>query len=251
MGLVALALLGWVASRLGGRFAALLTAALGLAASPLVLSTQAADSYHGTTWFGAALLAAFLCWLLTSRPGRNATLAVTLVVALLVGFATASDPLLAPTGDAPFAAALLLAWLVRRQEVEKRALVTGVGGLVGAGFVSAAIVLTDRLLGYTSSFPRGLTRFVPPERVSLHIQQLAGGIFEVAGMPRGGSPLGVVLGFLLIGRAVLPLVWVVVSVPGSMRAPPLAVATYSSRSVGFPAPAFLFRPVPSRSVAKS
>src|SRR5258708_6888639 len=188
MALVALLLLAWTAGRLCGRFAALLTVALGLAASPLVLSTQAVDSYHGTTWFGAALLAAFLCWLLTSRPGRIATLAVTLVVALLVGFATASDPLLAPTGDAPFAAALLLAWLVRRQAGDKRALVTGLGGLVGAGLVSAAIVLTDRLLGYTSSFPRGLTHFVPPERVPLHMQQLVGGLFEGAGIPRRGSP---------------------------------------------------------------
>jgi hypothetical protein len=92
MALLALLLLTWVASRLGGRFAALLTAALGLAASPLVLSTQAAESYHGTTWLGTVLLAAFLAWLLMSRRGRMATMAVGLVVALLVGFATASEP---------------------------------------------------------------------------------------------------------------------------------------------------------------
>src|SRR5258708_29391829 len=184
MGLIALALLGWVASRLGGRFGALLTVSVGLAASRLVLLTQAAVSYHGRTWFGTALVAAFLCWLLTNRAGRIATTAVTLVVGLLVGFATASDPLLAPTGDASFAAALLLVWLVRRREVERRALMTGLGGLAAAGLVAAAIVLTDRLLGYTSSFPRGLTHFVPPERVSVHLQQLAGGLFEVAGMPR-------------------------------------------------------------------
>ena len=55
--LAALLLLTWTAFRLGGRFAALLTAALGLAASPLVLSTQTTQAYHGTTWFGTALLA--------------------------------------------------------------------------------------------------------------------------------------------------------------------------------------------------
>lgn len=245
MALVAIALIAWVAGRLCGRFAALLTASLGLAASPLVLSTQAADSYHGTTWFGAALLAAFLCWLLTGRPSRIATLAVSLAVALLVGFATASDPLLAPTGDAPFAAALLLVWLVRRKEVEKRALMTGLGGLAAAGFVAVAIVLADRLLGYTSSFPRGLTHFVPPERLSMHMQQLAAGLFEVAGMPPGGSALGVVLGLLLVAGVALPLIWLVVSIRGSMRPPLLAVIAYWSGSAVFLAAAFVFSDVPS------
>ena len=245
MALLALVLLAWAAGRLCGRFAALLTAALGLAASPLVLSTQAADSYHGTTWFGTALLAAFLCWLLTNRRGRIATLVVTLVVALLVGFATASDPLLGPTGDAPFAAALVLMWLVRRKEVERRALLTGLGVMAAAGFVAGGLVLTDRLLGYTSSFPRGLTHFVPPEHLALHMQQLASGPFEVAGMPPGGSALGVVLGLLLVAGVVLPLIWLVVSVRGSMRAPLLAVIAYWSGSAIFLAAAFVFSDVPS------
>src|SRR5258708_7092791 len=140
MALVALLLLAWTASGGCGRFVALRTPARGLAASPLILSTQAADSYHGTTWFGAALLAAYLCWLLTSRPRLMTTVAVGVVVALLVGFATASDPLLAPTGDTPFAAALGLAWLVRRKEVETRALLTRLGGLAGGRVLGGAIV---------------------------------------------------------------------------------------------------------------
>src|SRR5258708_15182480 len=230
MALVALLLLAWTASGGCGRFVALRTPARGLAASPLILSTQAADSYHGTTWFGAALLAAYLCWLLTSRPRLMTTVAVGVVVALLVGFATASDPLLAPTGDTPFAVALVLAWLVRRKQVETRALVTGLGGLAGARLVRVALSLTDRLLGYTSSFPRGLTHFVSPERVSLHVQQLAGGLFEVAGMPRGGSPLGVVLWGFLVARVGLPFSWIGVSVRGSMRASRLSVIAYWSAS---------------------
>ena len=245
MALLALVLLTWVSGRLAGRFAALLTASLGLAASPLVLSTQAADSYHGTTWFGTALLAAFLCWLLTSRPGRMATVALALVVTLLVGFATATDPLLGPTGDAPFAASLLLVWLIRRGEVERRVLVTGLGVLAAAGVVTVGLVLTDRLLGYTSSFPRGLTHFVPPERLSLHMQQLASGLFEVAGMPRGGSALGILLGLLLVAGVVIPLIWLALSVRGSMRAPLLAVIAYWSGSAVFLAAAFVFSDVPS------
>jgi hypothetical protein len=245
MALLALLLLTWVAGRLGGRYAALLTGALALAASPLVLSTQAAESYHGTTWFGTALLAAYLCWLLTSRPGRTATLVVALVVAGLVGFATATDPLLGPTGDAPFVAALLVIWLARRKNVEKRALVTGLGALAGAGLVAVGIVLTDRLLGYTSTFPRGLTHFVPRERLALHMQQLASGLFEVAGMPRGGSALGIVLGLLLVAGVVLPIIWLVRSVRSPMRAPMLAVIAFWSGSAVFLAAAFVFSDVPS------
>ncbi len=245
MALLALLLLTWVAGRLGGRFAALLTAALALAASPLVLSTQVAESYHGTTWFGTALLAAFLSWLLTNRSGRIATLAVATVVALLVGFATASDPLLGPTGDAPFVAALLLAWLARRKSVEKRALVAGLGAQAAAGLVAVGIVLIDRLLGYTSSFPRGLTHFVPRERLALHMQQLASGMFEVAGMPRGGSVLGIVLGILLVAGVLLPMIWLVRSVRSPMRAPLLAVIAFWSGSAAFLAAAFVLSDVPS------
>lgn len=242
---LALLLLAWTAGRLSGRFAGLLTAALGLAASPLVLSTQAAESYHGTTWLGTALLATFLCWLLTSHPGRIATLAVALVVALIVGFATATDPLLGPVGDAPFAAALLLAWLVRRKDVERHALVNGLGTLLGAGAAAVAIVVTDRVLGYTSSFPRGLTHVVPRERIALHMQQLASGLFEVAGMPREGSALGVVLGLLFIAGALFPIAWLVRSVRSPMPAPLLAVIAFWSGSALFLAAAFVFSDVPS------
>jgi hypothetical protein len=245
MALLALLLLTWVAGRLGGRFAALLTAALALAASPLVLSTQVAESYHGTTWFGTALLAAFLCWLLTSRPGRIATVAVAVVVAALVGFATASDPLLGPTGDAPFVAALLAVWLARRKNVEKRALMMGLGAQAGAGLVAVGILLTDRVLGYTSTFPRGLTHVVPPERLALHMQQLASGMFEVAGMPREGSALGIVLGLLLVAGVLLPVIWFVRSVRSPMLAPLLAVIAFWAASAVFLAAAFVFSDVPS------
>src|ERR1700682_5394894 len=245
MALLALLLLVWVAGRLAGRFAAMLTAALALAASPLVLSTQAAQAYHGTTWFGTALLAAFLCWLHTSRPGRIATVAVAVVVAALVGFATATDPLLGPTGDAPFVAALFIVWLARRREVEKRALVTGLGAMAGAGLVAVGIVLADRALGYTSSFPRGLTHFVPREHLALHMQQLASGLFEVAGMPRGGSALGIVLGLLLVTGVLFPIIWLVRSIRGPMRAPLLAVLTFWSASAVFLSAAFVFSDVPS------
>jgi hypothetical protein len=60
MALMTLALITWCAWRLAGRFAAALAASLGVAASPLVLGTQAAQAYHGSTWFATALLAAYM-----------------------------------------------------------------------------------------------------------------------------------------------------------------------------------------------
>ncbi len=245
MALLAVLLLTWVAGRLGGRFAALLTASLALAASPLVMSTQAAQSYHGTTWFGTSLLAAFLCWLFTTRPRQIARLAVALIVALLVGFATATDPLLGPTGDAPFAAVLLLMWVTRRKDVGNSAIVIGLGALVGAALVTLGMSVTDRALGYGSSFPRGLTHFVPREFLAMHMQQLASGLFEVAGMPHGGSSLGIILGLILVAGVLLPMTWLVHSFRSPIRAPLLAVVAFWSASAVFMAAAFVLSDVPS------
>jgi hypothetical protein len=245
MALACVLLLAWVAGRLRGGFAALLTVALALAASPVVLSTQVAQSYHGTTWFGTAVLAAFLCWLFTSRCGRIANVSVAIVAAAIVGTATATDPLLGPTGDAPFVAALALTWIARPKEREKRPLVTGLCAMAGAGLLAAGILLTDRALGYASSFPRGLTHFVSRDHLSLHMQQLVSDVFEVAGMPHEGSALGIVLGLLLVTGILLPIVWLLRSIRSSMPAPLLAVIAFWSASAVFLAAAFVLSDVPT------
>jgi hypothetical protein len=245
MALAALALLVWVAARLSGRMAAMLTAALGLAASPLVLSTQAAQAYHGTTWFGAALLAAFLCWLLTARAGVRAMTAVGVVVAAVIAFATASDPLLLPAGDAPFATALLLMWRRRPPHVDGRRLLAGFMTAAGAGAGAAAMLFADRLLGYASSFPRGLTHVVAREHLTGNVQQLVSGIFEVAGMPHGGSGTGIVLGLLLAAGILVPLAWLASSMRKPPPAPVLAVVAFWSASAVFLALAFVFSDIPA------
>jgi len=71
MAMVALALIAWTAWRLAGPFAGVLAVSIGLAASPLTLGTQLAQSYHGTTWLGAAVLAAYLCLLLTKPTTKS------------------------------------------------------------------------------------------------------------------------------------------------------------------------------------
>src|SRR5260370_24950293 len=77
------------------------------------------------------------------------------------------------------------------------------------------------------------------------MQQLASGLFEVAGMPRGGSALGIVLGLLLVTGVLLPMIWLVHSFRGAMRAPLLAVISFWSASAVFFAAPLVFSAVTS------
>jgi hypothetical protein len=245
MALAALLLIAWTSWRLAGRFAAVLSLSLGLAASPLVLSTQVAQAYHGSTWFGIALLATYLRWLLRARVGRNKLIAVAAAVALLAGLATASDPLLGPAGDLPFVAALLLVWRARPDQVAWLKVVAAATTAAGIAGVAGAAVLASRVAGVTSSFPRGLTHMVPPEHFLGNLRQLIGGVFEVAGMPHTGSALGIVLGLLLLAADLLPILWLIRSIRGNMPAPLLAVVAFWSATSVFVAGAFLLSDVPA------
>ncbi len=246
MALIALGLIAWTAWRLAGWFAAVLTMSIGLAASPVVLATQAAQSYHGTTWLGSAALAAYLCWLLWGVHGRTSTFIVSGLTAVVAGLATATDPLLIPSGDAPLGASLLLLALVRRSQVRRTHLAPGFGMLVGAGIVAGAMSLAQRLAGYGASFPRGLTHLVAPEHFAGNVRQLVSGVFEVAGMPHNKpGVLGIVLGLLLIGALLLPMAWAIRTARRDVPPPMLAVVAYWSVSAVFVAAAFLFSDVPS------
>jgi hypothetical protein len=245
MALFALGLLAWTAARLRGREAAILTIALGLAASPLVLATQAAQSYHGTTWFGTALLAAYLCRLLITKRWRWTEWIVVGAVAVAVGLATASDPLLAATGVIPFGAAVILVGVTRPKEVSRRTVAIAFVTVVAAGAVGGAFAIGNRLAGYASSFPRGLTHLVTPQHLSGNIRQLAEGIFEVGGMPRSVTPEGVALGLLLLAGALLPSVWLITSLRGTASAPLLAAVGFWSASALVLAAAFVFSDVPA------
>ena len=246
MTLVALGLIGWAAWRIAGRLAGMLAISIGLAASPLVLSTQAAQSFHGTTWFGDALLAAYLCWLLSAEHRRAATVIVSALVATAAGVATATDPLLLPAGDAPFAAALALMRWARPDELGRLRLVASGTTLAAAAIIAGAVTLGDRLAGYGSSFPRGLTHLVTAEHFAGNVRQLGTGIFEVAGMPRSGDGvLGYVLGATLLAGILLPMVWLARSLRTEIGAATLALLGFWSASALFVAAAFLFSDIPS------
>lgn len=244
MAALTVAAIAWAAWRLAGLYAAFLAAALSVAASPLALSTEVAQAYHGTTWFGAALCAAYLAWLLTTGASRRLLVVVSVAVGLAVGFLTASDPLLGPTGDAPIVAALVLGRWARPKEVTRRRLAAaGVMALTAVLFAGATVV-GGRALGFTSSFPRGLTHFVTREHFAGNVRQLASGVFEVAGN-ENGSALGIALGVVLLAGILVAMVWLIRSVRGTMPAPLLATLAFWSFTAVFVAAAFLLSDIPA------
>jgi hypothetical protein len=245
MAMLTLGLIAWTAWRLAGRFAALLAASIGLAASPLVLGTQLAQSYHGTTWLGTALLAAYLCALLTSASTSRAMVALSIVVAVVAGFASASDPLLVPAGDAPFALTVVALWRLRRSELPREKTLAAAGTAAGVAVVAGSLLLADRLAGFASSFPRGLTHLVPPDHVAANARQLVGGVFEVAGMPHQGSVLGIVLGVILFAGLLVPIAWFVATRKHGMSAAMSAVVGFWALSAVAVAAAFFFSDIPA------
>jgi len=244
LAMTALGLIVWTAWRAAGTLAALLAASIGIAAAPLAVETQVAQSFHGTTWFGCALLAAYLCAVFSSKVSRGALVALSVVVALLAGFATGTDPLLVPAGDAPFALTIFALWRLREYDLPREKLLAGAGAAAGIALTAAAMVLAGRLAGYGSSFPRGLTRLVAPDHIAGNARQLVSGLFEVAGMPRNGSVLGVVLGVFLVAALAVPIAWLIRSRARDMNATTLAVIGFWAASILGVAAAFFFSDIP-------
>ncbi|HEV2217508.1 MAG TPA: hypothetical protein VGV88_08040 [Candidatus Dormibacteraeota bacterium] len=240
----ALALIVWTAWRVAGRFAGVLAASIGVAAGPIVVGTQVAQSYHGTTWFGCALLAAYLCAVISMQTSRWTLVASSVAVALLAGFATGTDPLLLPSGDAPFALTLGALWWLRKDEVPREKLLAGAGAAAGIALTAGAMVLAGRLAGYVSSFPRGLTHLVTPDHVAGNARQLVSGVFEVAGMPHEGSTLGLLLGLILTAALLIPFIWLIRVRARGVDAATVAVVGFWVASVLGVASAFFFSDIP-------
>ncbi len=241
MAMVALALITWTSWRLAGPFAGVLAASIGIAASPVVVGTQLAQSYHGTTWLGAAVLAAYLARILSGPMTRPAVIAWSIVVSLVAGYATATDPLLVPAGDVPFVLTLITLWRWRPEALRQ----DGVATAAGVALVSGVAVLANGFAGVGSSYPRGLTHLVPPNHVAGNARQLMSGIFEVAGMPHLGSALGVVLGVILVAALLAPFAWLIASHARGMSPAVLAVTVFWTGSTLCVAAAFFFSDIPA------
>lgn len=104
----------WVVARLRSKRAAILTAVLLVAVSPLTLRTYLSPQWHGATWPQIALEAAVLIWFFLGLGPRRTLIRVVIAagLALWLGFWTASDPLLGVAASAPLG--LVALWLIFR-----------------------------------------------------------------------------------------------------------------------------------------
>ncbi len=110
---VAVVAAGWAVARLSNRWAGLLAAALIGVVSPEVLYGYLSQTYHSSTWMGQCLLFAYAVFVLTGRtdghPWRMVAFGVA--TAVVVGFWSASDPLLTLDGIVPAGIATgVVAW---------------------------------------------------------------------------------------------------------------------------------------------
>lgn len=142
--LVGIALMAWAASRAAGKPAGVLTAAIAVSASPVVL--YAFVALRGPTWLGVGLMAAGLvaladppAWL--GSPRARWTLIA--ILGVIAGVSLASDPLFAPTGIVPFAAAAGIGWLL--WGAAARRLAWSAAAVVGIAAVAAE--LTTKVMG--------------------------------------------------------------------------------------------------------
>jgi hypothetical protein len=157
--LLSIALMSWAALRVGGRWAAALTAMILLCAGPAVLELMFWLTNHTTTWYSLALLAAYLV-LLTDREVAFGWLPLTLItlcVGAIVGINAATDKELLAAGLAPLLLAGIATWAVSRTVLAARAMwcavavtaVTGISALATRSIMQSAGVITN---GYKVTF---------------------------------------------------------------------------------------------------
>lgn len=212
--LCGLLLLAWAAWRVAGRWAAMLTFAIGAAAAPSVLTSVIAQSVHVTTWFTGMMLAAFLVFVIRAKLSRS-IVAAALAVALVAGTNLVSDPLLLMSGIVPFIAAPLVLLLRRRDRatlfVASVATATGAAALLIAGISYFAIrqagfSITSVFLGTT-----GKADFATAPAAKGNVKAFFSNVFSMAnGEPvRPPFTLGRVVAFVCAGLAIAALVWIV------------------------------------------
>ena len=148
LALAGVALMAWGSWRLGGRWAAAVTAAIGVSVSTPMLPIYVAPANRNALLFCQALLGAYLLALGTGRLRRWATPAGALVGAV-VGASVASDPLVGVAGLAPFVlAAAAVAWLARTPALRRRILVAGSTTLAVAAAAWSQTTLIAKGLGF-------------------------------------------------------------------------------------------------------
>ena len=150
--LTTVALLAGTTWRLSGRWAGAMTAAIGLATSPVVTFTRVPLDFHADAYMAAIVMAVYVVWL-TRLPARGRAIAGGLVLSLLVGGVLASDALLAVVGFVPFVVAGLVLLALPRMRF---------AGALVLGCASLALPLS-RLTNWAMT--RSLVHVAPPAQL--------------------------------------------------------------------------------------
>jgi hypothetical protein len=168
--LAAAVLIGWTVARVASASAGLLATSLIIAASPTALVDFTAPAYHNLIIPGAAVLCAYLVWLLGEEHSRAALIASAAGLSVVVGTFLASDELLAVVGLVPFCAAALVVGL--RQRRLRR--LYPAAGLLGGSIVAA--IITSQVMGALNFSdnppPVAFTRRLIPEHLKWLLQGL-------------------------------------------------------------------------------
>ncbi len=222
---VALAFVGLLAlgSKLvGGRWAAVMTAVIGVAVAPIVVYDRITLNYHATAPLGAIALGVFALWL-TRRPARGAVFAVTVVVSLLGGATLASDTLFLGVGVLPLMGVGLVALILLRRRFEGAVMLS----------TAVAVVLVASLLDHLQFGPRVIVDPAAPiHRVPLHelipnVKRAFGAVAELANGSFG--PGGWATPMLTVSY-LLALLCTVLVISGVAAGPYLLVRSWRSEA---------------------
>jgi len=152
LSLVGVGVLTWTGWRLGGRRPAILSFAIGVASSSVVLYASVAQAFHATTWFSTIVLGSVLA-VAARRPNlsRRWIVMSSAGLSLLVGANLASDPLLGVGGLLPFVAAPAVIWVRTRGPADARIAAFAAATVSGAVAVAAAVASVMGAWGFTTA----------------------------------------------------------------------------------------------------
>lgn len=145
LALCGFALVAWMAWRVAGRWAAMVTATVLVCAGPLVLQNLVAGSIHGPSWFHMALAGALVIFLTerAERLGPAVMLAAIAVVGAITAAGVASDDIVYVNAVGPMVLAAGAApWLIPRRPGRRVAftlVATAAVAVIGGAIATSAM----------------------------------------------------------------------------------------------------------------
>jgi hypothetical protein len=173
-------IIGWCVAQVGTRRAGVFAVLIVLVASPWTLSILMAPVAHNTVYSTTALLGAYLLWLARGETRRRSvSIAISLLAALALGAAIASDALLIVTGVVPFVIVLVAAAIQpghRARGAAELGLVTAVGA-VPVAIITSAIMKAQGYVTVSTQPPLAIGSL---SSVPRHVRVLAEGLRELS-----------------------------------------------------------------------